>query len=420
MNATSRTQSSAAGGTPVTEVGEYAGQVRVHLAGLPAEQVDDLTDGLEADLAEALEDAPGEGPDERGDLVARFGPPAAYARELRVAAGLPEPDAATGARGAGARLRSLPAAARRVGLRATADLRAQPWWPGVRDFLVSLRPVWWLLRAWVVYQMILTFPNATPGGLRRGWVPADPATIALFLVLAVVSVQWGRGQWRSERMRPLSAAVSLLAVLLLPLAVIEADHGSVRWQTEYQYVDDGVAQSQREGVWVDGMQVSNLFVYDEDGNPLTDVQVYDDRGRPVRTIPVGMQSGWSLPGVTEPWTFAPREDEDGRARWNAYPLLGAPDTSFDWYSADQGGPVLLPGESLHRPPRPFAKAPALVPSTDDATPADGDAAQEGSEPQPSAGPTAGATAGPPADPAADPAGSAAGEPAAGGDAPATP
>ena len=93
-------------------VSAYAAAVRSHLADLSPEQVDDLTDGLEADLAEALEDR--EGPVVTGeipigraavdagipsppdgaagsaviDLTRRFGPAAAYAAELRAAAGL--------------------------------------------------------------------------------------------------------------------------------------------------------------------------------------------------------------------------------------------------------------------------------------------------------------------------------------------
>ena len=78
------------------------------------------------------------------------------------------------------------------------------------------------------------------------------------------------------------------------------------------------------------MQVSNLFVYDADGNPLTDVQVYDDRGRPVRTtFDNGFDQYW-FPEATEPWSFVSRVDSDGRARWNVYPLQGAPTSEFTY------------------------------------------------------------------------------------------
>jgi hypothetical protein len=65
--------------TVTPEIAEFAQGVRAALADLPAEEVDDLTDGLEADLAEAYAE----------DLQRELPDPAAYATELRAAAGLP-------------------------------------------------------------------------------------------------------------------------------------------------------------------------------------------------------------------------------------------------------------------------------------------------------------------------------------------
>ena len=70
----------------LVDVAGYAAAVRRALAGLGPEQVEDLTDGLEADLAEALADEAVAG---RGaDPVTRFGTPEEYAAELGAAAGL--------------------------------------------------------------------------------------------------------------------------------------------------------------------------------------------------------------------------------------------------------------------------------------------------------------------------------------------
>ena len=99
----------------------------------------------------------------------------------------------------------------------------------------------------------------------------------------------------------------------------------VRWlaatETIYQ-------ETPMDGVVVDGMQVSNLFVYDAEGNPLSDVQVYDDRGRPVRTTYDDGEEQYWFPEGTEPWSFVSRVDADGRSRWNVYPLQGAPTSAF--------------------------------------------------------------------------------------------
>jgi hypothetical protein len=109
--------------------------------------------------------------------------------------------------------------------------------------------------------------------------------------------------------------------------------------------------------------VSNLFVYDAEGNPLQDVQIYDDRGRAVRTTGGDGWQSWELPGVPDLWNFVPATDEDGRRRWNVYPLRGAPTEDFDWDAAngpDVLSPPLKDGVEAKLPPRPFAKAPSLI------------------------------------------------------------
>ncbi len=365
------------------EVAAYAAAVRQHLVGLSDEDVDDLTDDLEADLGDALADEEiavrdGEG---RIDLTARFGDPAAYARELRAAAGLPDAEPEPEPRGPRAAA-SRAAARLRAGQGWMArELDAQPWWPPVRDFLVTVRPAWWIVRAWVVYQAI------TRGllGMSGGWLPGDLLSAVFLIVLVVVSVQWGRRRWLPRRVQWIGGLASVLAVVALLPAVAVASSGSYRVET--QYIDSGTGgylEVPENGVVVDKMAVSNLFVYDAEGNPLDDVQIYDDRGRPVRTTYDEGWQTWSLPGVTEPWSFVGAVDVDGRTRWNVYPLRGGPIDPASGF--DENGVPRLSG-AARIPPRPFAKAPALVLEDGDATvqdegatgdvPADGAAAPEG-------------------------------------------
>ncbi|RMI06731.1 hypothetical protein, partial [Cellulomonas triticagri] len=261
-------------------------------------------------------------------------------------------------RGPRERLRAGRAAVRTVVLRATAGLRAQPWWPGVRDFGVAVRPLWWFLRAWVVYQVVLQMVGGryANGGGKGGWVPSDLLTWVVLGALVVVSVQWGRGLWLPRSGRWLPTAVGTGAVVLLLPAMIWASNGSIRW--DYGNVEPSViGYPQSDGVWVDGMQVSNLFVYDAEGNPLQDVQVYDDRGRAVRTT---LDDGWGgeyqLPGVDQAWSFVPSWDADGRKRWNVYPLSGAPVEEFEWTPEGEWTPM----GTTRTPPWPFAKAPAVL------------------------------------------------------------
>ncbi|MEZ0447931.1 HAAS signaling domain-containing protein [Cellulomonas sp. ICMP 17802] len=342
--------------TDVLDVAGYAAAVRRSLADLGPEVVEDLTDDLEADLAEAMADerhtAHGRG------LLEQFGSPEEYAAELRAAAGL-APAVSRGPRqdlryalGAPAR------GARRLGAWTLRSLRAQPWWGPVESFLVALRPVWWLVRGWIGYELVaMYFGSAASIG-----VPRSLLSKAVLLAAVVVSVQYGRGVWlRGPRTHWLAVTANVVAVVAL-LPVVGWVQGQLQWQYAQAGAYAGGAQTiyqdkPVDGVVVDGMQVSNLFAYDAEGNPLTDVQIYDDRGRPVRTtFDNGLDPYW-LPEGDEPWSFVSSTDADGRSRWNLYPLQGAPTSAFSY--DDAGMQVLPAGTSPSTPPWPFAKAPAL-------------------------------------------------------------
>ena len=125
----------------VEDVRAYVAAVRAWLADLPADEVEDLTAGMEADLAERAAES-------GGPLGSLLGEPEAYAAELRSAAGLPPrvdvvlPDAVP----------REPWTARLV--RDAHELVARhPW-------LRELRPTWWLARGavagWLVAQVLGT------------------------------------------------------------------------------------------------------------------------------------------------------------------------------------------------------------------------------------------------------------------------
>ena len=368
----------------------YAAQVRAHLADLAPEQVEDLTDGLEADLAEALADSAGpvgtgeapavpggSGPATVLDLTARFGPVATYAAELRASAGLGE--AAPG--GAGRRVRG-PGPVTRVRARASTVVRGwqealapflgTPQGAALRGFLVSLVPVWWVARAWVWFVLLT---GLFGGDRAQRLLPSNGFTWLMLVALVVGSVTVGRGpRIRNDWWRRLLVAASVVAVLLAPWALGELRYaiGGGLAGSAVEYVEvpvyEQVPAEPQDGVYVDGTLVSNLFVYDAQGNPLERVQIFDDRGRQVRTTHDGGTEGWFMPGVEEPWLFGPDLTADGRERWNVYPLQGLP------VSQVEGG--MLPGTGLEllEPPLPFAQAPTLADPVDEASAAPGDAA----------------------------------------------
>src|SRR4051794_23641314 len=158
-------------------VAEFAAAVRAALTDLAPDEIDELTDGLEADLTDRLSDAD----------AAELGDPGAYAEELRAAAGLPHrPAARAGFASELAELRHAPKiiadAFRQFGA-------AHPWLGRVRDFLVAVRPLWWAFRAAVVIALIINI--TTPG-----WsAPINGINILIGLGVLVLSVQFGRGKW---------------------------------------------------------------------------------------------------------------------------------------------------------------------------------------------------------------------------------
>lgn len=393
----------------------YAQQVRAHLADLRPDQVEELADGLEADLAEAVVDAPGalprrttgsapavDGPagapgggpdgavgtgapealDDIGlDLVAFFGPPAEYAAELRAAAGLPPAVAPDGTRG------PRPGVRRRVralGASLAADWRAgwqpvtsSPQWASVTEFLRTLVPAWWILRGWIAATLLLWMF----GGYEITMLPPDLSARFVVLAAVVVSVQWGRGRWLPTTwlpriVRPSSVVAALVAAPLVLHAAAAGASSPYAWDRGYEQgrsdASSGLVSSVSfgsgdspgtAGVWVDGAQVSNLFVYDAAGEPLRDVQVFDDRGRQVRTVTEEGASGpWAVPDVEGTWYFQPALATDGRERWNVYPLRAVAEEDVEYREGD-GRPVPATGTRARDMPWPFLQAPTAVPSS---------------------------------------------------------
>ncbi|QAY68994.1 hypothetical protein [Xylanimonas protaetiae] len=370
----------------------YAQAVRLHLADLGPDAVEDLAGGLEADLADAVADrallaadaTDADATDDVAlDLTKVFGPPARYAAELRAAAGFPAPAVVAPRRG---RLRSVLRSALRARRtrvaaawwRAWEPLTATPAWRAVREVLVELTPVWWVARGWLVGAFLASLFG---GRGRFSVVPLDGGALAVVAVVVVVSVQWGRGRWMPWRWVPTLAGVASVVALvaLLPMSFatrdqVRAGDGS-QWSAGYasglsDAGSGGAAQggqvswgaaspSGQDGVWVDGMQVSNLFAYDANGDPLRDVQLFDDRGRPVRTVPVDAEwQRWSVPDVEGRWIFRPGLATDGRARWNVFPLSALPEKDVVVDDSGQMKPAV--GARAQQQPWPFLKAPTVI------------------------------------------------------------
>lgn len=327
--------------TTLGSTAEYLDAVREALEDLPDDEVAEIVD----DVAEHLDQVNAElgGSASKAALEQRLGTPEQYVAELRAAAGFPEPVARTtrsrstqpvlrflvtwGLRGAAgvaavglvlmfadgpplaapyllgcavgvialgvwvfarrrvsepmSSLRDLPDARRLE--RGLAEVIGTAWGSATVEFVLSLRPAWWLLRAWVAtYLLMLAL-----GGPPAFPVPRTAVGFAVLAATVIASVWLGR---RAVH-RPLSgwarrgqtAGNAALAVLT-PAVLVLASYSESYLQFWY---DEPYYESYPTGLYhQDGSVILNLYPYDQDGRLLEGVRIYDQDGRPVDSLEV--------------------------------------------------------------------------------------------------------------------------------------
>ncbi|AYG03806.1 HAAS signaling domain-containing protein [Gryllotalpicola protaetiae] len=334
-------------------VHEFAQAVRDALSDLPADEIDELTDGLEADLFERA--AEGGGTD-------AFGDPVVYAAELRTSAGLPErpaqPRRFTPAEQFGASAAAKWKAA-------VSAVRGNAFGAWLIDLAVALRPVWWVLRGWVVWQVvtILLWDQS------YGFLPISHASDfnfwpwLLLLGLVLISVQWGRGRWmRGRWARGLLLLISIVAaVALLPVLTFAIN---ATWSQSS--VDEMTSvPTSSDGMFDNGRQVYNIYAYDSDGKLLQNVRLYDQDGKQLITAPdetypdYGAQNHYG-----ESFTVTPNPLGSGATGWSIYPLPTKAAVQYPPFP--QLGPLAPASETM----TPGASAPTPTPvPTPSATPA---------------------------------------------------
>jgi hypothetical protein len=305
------------------EVRTFVEAVRAALDDLAPEEVEELTGGLEADLDDTLADSAGFSGSlgGEGDHGARLGDPVTYAEELRAAAGLP-PRTAGGERpGAVGRVNALVASARTRRDGVVRRLESQRWWPLAREYGRTLRPVWWVIRAWVAFQLV----HAWTGHGYGSTLPLSPGAWLVALVLLVTSVEAGRRTLLAPRdpvvpvpsrgrfgvLSRLLVAANVGAVLLLPIAAEHAHEQTLVY-------GDGYIVPPANGLWLNGTEVRNVFPYDAQGRPLSGVQLVDENGN---RLEVGDSARMPLIDAQgNVVAQVPGVGQDSAQLWNVFPL----------------------------------------------------------------------------------------------------
>lgn len=352
-------------------ISRFATAVRARLADLRADDVDDLTDGLEADLAEKILDQRGSGIDSSLNL----GDPEEYADELRSSAGLPNISVRAGRMGLRA---ELSAHWRRV----LSTVRSNAVGAAALDLAISLRPVWWILRGYIFLCIALSIVHRINDN-RSDFAPKTLAAWLLLLVAFFVSIQWGRGRFATLRwLRWVRNTATVVAVVAIPFVLT--------------HVSDAVGSSLRPspsvestsnyglGIIVNGNTVTNIFAYDAKGNPLTDVRLFDQNGKPLDAA--DSRSKYLDSGNNT--IVVPSLASAGGSGWNTYPLYDGKwsETGLSGYPTDHALSKSLPtpaqppfarvrplliGDAASAAPdtgTPPATSPSPTPSTDSVAP----------------------------------------------------
>ena len=365
----------------------FAAAVRAQLSDLPADDVDDLTDGLEADLTEQAADAAadaaggaaGGAADGAADgaALSELGDPVAYAAELRAAADLPPRSEPRVDVKREPLVRRLGKQAHSWRADAARSIRLSPAGAQLLDFLLVLRPLWWVLRGWAVYAVA----GILFGG-SMNFFSTDPIRGIALLAFVTLSVQWGRGRWLPWRwLTGFRTLVSVCAIVALPLLLNIATHQLTSQNNQVydsSYTSSGLVQN--------GEQVTNIFAYDADGQPLPDVQLFDQDGQPLGVVDDPAKtpylSHYDAAGIEH--VLVPSRLVPGGSGWNVYPLgqVSAADTAYPFDGLEQSEQSEK-SEQSDATPFPFAQVQPLVASPEQGQPTP--------EPTPPAEPTASAT-----------------------------
>ncbi|WP_134768267.1 hypothetical protein [Nocardioides sp. 1609] len=300
------------------DITSFVAQVRARLSDLSEEEREELVGGLEADLVDHLAD-----PTSRTDL----GDPAAYAAELRLAAGLPEH----------ASRRVRPRVPRPPTIERLLDesrdrfdrvVGARAWARATWDVVRELSPAWWVARAWIA----VTLADVLAGSHEPltvvpslGHPVVGPGLLAVAVALSVLvglDRLWpgsGRRRHVSGRLVTLTTNVGLVVAMLsfnVPWPGYLAGN-----RAEAQAFDGyragfnaGARSEQRPGLQLDDEPVTNVFAYDAEGLPLEGVQLFDQDGDPLAVAP-----GASRGQGPERWVPCPVYDA-GNELFNVFPL----------------------------------------------------------------------------------------------------
>ncbi|MDN3238695.1 HAAS signaling domain-containing protein [Glycomyces tritici] len=349
-----------------TEIASYLTAVERHLNDLPSHIRQDLMSELDAHLSEVAADLePG------ASLRDLLGSPEAYARELRDTAEVDKEPVAVRMRRKFADT-AAPALGR---LKTAADKYAvSTGYADAGELRERLRPGWWVLRGAIVTALFVYWLASAQFGVTGysiiGSLPGLLLMIAVLLVCVWASMRLGAKslEWRGRRRRwMIAGGIAIVALAGYQFSWMITGAIPTRF-VETQYIDDG---SEYE-------YISDLYVYDENGNLLTGVYLFDQNGSPLY---LGDPSRCpTTPG--DPFATAPPEEETGYAYDEnlgyQYPLCAPQDDAATMPSGDS--PTSEAGAATERPSADAEPTAGETPSGQETSPEAAESATPGESP----------------------------------------
>ncbi|GIE95950.1 HAAS signaling domain-containing protein [Paractinoplanes rishiriensis] len=331
--------------TDSDEITAYVEGVRRALAGVSEPTRLDLLE----DLPEHLAEVQAEG---IGTLVERLGPPEVYAKELLASAGLiggfPDP----------------PAPNRFAGLIETrdnvlrlvhdADVRTGPviGYAKTSDFLLLLRPAWWVARGYLVAMLIayMVEGNSREIGLLPRISGNDLLALVLLTGCVIVSIGLGKRTDTLGGGPRLALRIGTVVLILVAFGGFATADSSTR-QPGYFDVSYHGGNPNEFG------HVNDVYVYDNQGRLVEGARLYDQDGAPIQ--------------LGNNYCTDPNTGETMRSRSLGYPFcpqnapLGASPSVTPAEGAGPAGPSPAPDDASASPtgPSPSSARPSPSPSS---------------------------------------------------------
>jgi len=273
----------------------YLGRVKIALADLSAEDLEEVTQDLEAHLAELAD----------GEVETVLGTPEAFVYEFRASAGLD--------RETSSRLANTRAWVRQRETRLTRSagwIRAERHWSRVH-------PAWLWVRGWLGVSLLSVLSNGADS-FRAFPIPTIGNSTLLGLVTAMLAT-WVSLTLARQRKDTFASFLSgtYTAVVALLLLVSLANPTSHPPTQDFEAMPQGLIS---EG-W---NPVQNIYAFDTDGNSIQ-VLLYDHDGRPLLNLPSYVYEEAEIAPLEERHStdFGQvhfERDELGRMIPNLYPL----------------------------------------------------------------------------------------------------